>query len=214
LLFGSGMAAIAAVFCTLEPEAHVVLPDSMYWGVFSWNRQHCVRTGITIRYYAPDDGASLAAAVQGHARTDLLWLETPSNPMMHVTDIRMAAGIAHAAGALLVVDNTVPTPLFTQPLELGGDIVMHSATKFLNGHSDVIAGALITRERQAHWQRIVTERHDAGAVICPFDAWLLVRGMQTLFVRLARYTTLVPRIRGDNSSRRSGGCLGVNNATL
>lgn len=188
LLFASGMAAVAAVFYTLESGAHVVLPNSMYWGVFSWTRQYCDRASISISYYSPDDAASLRSAVQANTRTDIVWVETPSNPMMHVTDICLAAGLAKDAGALLVVDNTVPTPLLTRPLDLGADIVMHSATKFLNGHSDVIAGALVTRDESAHWQRIATERHDAGAIVSPFDAWLLLRGMRTLALRVERAT--------------------------
>lgn len=186
LLFSSGMAAIAAVFYTLESGAHVVLPKSMYWGVFSWTRNYCARVSIAISYYAPDDAESLRSVLQGCERTDFVWLETPSNPMMHITDIALAARLAHEAGALLIVDNTVPTPLLTQPLNLGADVVMHSATKFLNGHSDVIAGALVTREQSAHWQRIAVERHDAGAVISPFDASQLLRGMRTLSLRVER----------------------------
>lgn len=194
LLFASGMAAIAAVFYTLGAGAHVVLPNSMYWGVFSWTRQYCARTSITVSYYAPDDAASLRAALEGNSGTDIVWVETPSNPMMHITDIRLAAQLAHEAGALLVVDNTVPTPLLTRPLDLGADIVMHSATKSLNGHSDVIAGALITRENHSHWQRIVTERHDAGAIISPFDASQLLRGMRTLSLRVERACQNAERI--------------------
>ncbi|ASJ75698.1 trans-sulfuration enzyme family protein [Granulosicoccus antarcticus] len=194
LLFASGMAAIAAVFYTLQSGAHVVLPNSMYWGVFSWTRQYCARASITVSYYAPDDAASLRKALQDKASTDIVWVETPSNPMMHVTDIRLAAQLAHGAGALLVVDNTVPTPLLTRPLDLGADIVMHSATKSLNGHSDVIAGALVTRENHSHWQRIVTERHDAGAIISPFDASQLLRGMRTLSLRVERACQNAARI--------------------
>lgn len=194
LLFASGMAAIAAVFYTLESGAHVVLPDSMYWGVFSWTRQYCARASISISYYAPDDAASLRNSLQGSTKTDFVWVETPSNPMMHITDIRLAAELAHAAGALLIVDNTVPTPLLTRPLELGADIVMHSATKSLNGHSDVIAGALVARGNHPHWQRIVSERHDAGAIISPFDASLLLRGMRTLALRVERTCQNAARI--------------------
>ena len=194
LLFASGMAAIAAVFYTLENGSHVVLPNSMYWGVFSWTRQYCARASISVSYYAPDDAVSLRNAVRASTRTDIVWVETPSNPMMHITDIRLAAELAHAAGALLVVDNTVPTPLLTRPLELGADIVMHSATKFLNGHSDVIAGALVTRANHPHWQRIVSERHDAGAIISPFDASLLLRGMRTLALRVERACQNAARI--------------------
>ena len=194
LLFASGMAAIAAVFYTLESGARVVLPQSMYWGVFSWTRQYCARASISISYYAPDNAVSLREAIQAGERTDFVWVETPSNPMMHITDIRLAAELAHAAGALLIVDNTVPTPLLTRPLELGADIVMHSATKSLNGHSDVIAGALVSRDNHRHWQRIVTERHDAGAVISPFDASMLLRGMRTVALRVERACQNAARI--------------------
>jgi len=194
LLFASGMAAVAAVFYTLESGAHVVLPNSMYWGVLDWTKRYCDRTSIQISYYAPDDVVNISSAIASNTRTDIVWVETPSNPLMHITDIRRAAELAHAAGALLVVDNTVATPLITRPLELGADIVMHSATKSLNGHSDVIAGALVTREKHPHWQRIATERHDAGAVISPFDAWLLLRGMRTLAIRVERANQNAARI--------------------
>ncbi|MGQ7844026.1 trans-sulfuration enzyme family protein [Granulosicoccus sp. 3-233] len=194
LLFASGMAAIAAVFYTLDSGAHVVLPDSMYWGVFSWTRQYCARTSITVSYYSPQDVDSLRDALRGRERTDLVWVETPANPMMHITDIRLAAELSHAAGAVLVVDNTVSTPLLTRPLELGADIVMHSASKSLNGHSDVMAGALVTRGDHPHWQRIVSERHDAGAIISPFDASQLLRGMRTLALRVERACENTARI--------------------
>ncbi len=186
LLFASGMAAIAAVFYTLESGSRVVLPKSMYWGAFSWTRQYCARASIAVTYYAPDDIDSLSQAILAGDRTDVVWVETPSNPMMHITDVRKAAELTHAAGGLLLVDNTVPTPLLTRPLELGADIVMHSASKSLNGHSDVIAGALVTRHRHPHWERVVAERHDAGAIMSPFDSALLLRGMRTLAVRVER----------------------------
>ncbi|MFK8081239.1 MAG: PLP-dependent aspartate aminotransferase family protein [Granulosicoccus sp.] len=186
LLFASGMAAIACVFYTLDSGSHVVLPESMYWGVYNWTRIYCDRADIRISYYDPADTESIAKAMEGAARTSLVWIETPTNPMMHVTDIARAADIAHKAKARLVVDNTTSTPVFTQPLTLGADLVVHSATKSLNGHSDVLAGAIITRELDDAWQKIVAERHGAGAVISPFDAWLLLRGMRTLSLRVER----------------------------
>lgn len=186
LLFASGMAAIATIFYTLRSGSHVVLPDSMYWGVYSWTRTYCDRADIRISYYKTHDAESILQAMEGAARTDLVWVETPSNPMMHVTDIARAAQIAHAANACLVVDNTTPTPIFTQPLELGADLVVHSATKSLNGHSDVLAGAIVTKSVDEHWERIAAERHGAGAVPGPFEAWLLLRGMRTLSLRVER----------------------------
>lgn len=186
LLFASGMAAIACIFHTLGSGSHVVLPDSMYWGVFSWTRTYCDRADIRLSYYDTANAESISDAMSGAARTDLVWVETPSNPMMHVTDIVRAAELAHTAGARLIVDNTTPTPIFTQPLLMGADLVVHSATKTLNGHSDVIAGALVTREVDEHWEKILQERHGAGAIPGPFDAWLLLRGMRTLSLRAER----------------------------
>lgn len=186
LLFASGMAAIACIFYTLRSGSHVVLPDSMYWGVYSWTRTYCDRADIRISYYDTANAESISDAMEGAARTDLVWIETPSNPMMHVTDIALAAQIAHEANALVVVDNTTPTPIFTQPLTMGADLVVHSATKTLNGHSDVLAGAIVTKEVDEHWEKIVAERHGAGAVPGPFEAWLLLRGMRTLSLRAER----------------------------
>jgi len=186
LLFASGMAAIAAIFYTLGSGAHVVLPKSMYWGVFSWTRTYCSRADIGISYYDTHNADAIADAMQGAARTDLVWVETPSNPMMYVTDIARAAELAHGAGAALVVDNTTPTPVFTQPFSLGADLVVHSATKTLNGHSDVLAGAIVTKVVDERWEKISAERHGAGAVPGSFEAWLLLRGMRTLCVRAER----------------------------
>lgn len=194
LLFPSGMAAVAVLFHTLGSGAHVVLPDSMYWGVYSWTRTYCDRTDIHISYYNTADAASIELAVDGHARTDLVWIETPSNPMLHVTDIAHAVDVAHSVGAVVAVDNTTATPIFTQPLDLGADLVMHSATKSLNGHSDVLAGALVTKRVDAVWEKIVAERHGAGAVPGPFDAWLLLRGIRTLSLRAERAASNAQRI--------------------
>jgi len=194
LLFASGMAAIATLFYTLGSGAHVVLPKSMYWGVFSWTRIYCDRADISISYYNTYDAESIATAMQGAARTDLVWVETPSNPMMHVTDIGIAARITHEAGASLVVDNTTPTPVFTQPLALGADLVVHSATKTLNGHSDVLAGALVTKNADERWLKICAERHGAGALPGSFEAWLLLRGMRTLCVRAERASQNAQRL--------------------
>lgn len=183
-LFASGMAAIAAIFYTLKPGSHVVLPDSMYWGAKGWIEAHCDRQDIFISEYQTEDVNSIPAAMDGFNSTRLVWVETPSNPMMHVTDIKAAAQYAHNAGAMLIVDSTASTPVFTRPLELGADLVVHSATKALNGHSDVLAGAIVTAEPHSLWQAICAERSGAGAVPGSFESWLLLRGMRTLFVRV------------------------------
>lgn len=179
-LFASGMAAASAVLQALKPGARVVAPRAMYWALRNWMIQFAANWQLTLDFFADD--AELAALLQRPA--DLVWLETPANPTWEITDIAAAAKAAHAAGARLVVDSTVPTPVFTRPLELGADIVMHSATKYLNGHSDVVAGALVTKAEDDFWQRIKTVRALGGAVLGPFEAWLLARGMRTLFPRV------------------------------
>ncbi len=179
-LFASGMAAASAVLQALKPGARVVAPRAMYWALRNWMIQFAANWQLTLDFFAND--AELAALLQRPA--ELVWLETPANPTWEITDIAAAAKAAHAAGARLVVDSTVPTPVFTRPLELGADIVMHSATKYLNGHSDVVAGALVSRVEDDFWQRIKTVRALGGAVLGPFEAWLLARGMRTLFPRV------------------------------
>lgn len=179
-LFASGMAAASAVLLALKPGARVVAPHDMYWALQRWLIEFCANWQIALDLYAGDD--ELPALLARPA--DLVWVETPANPTWDVTDIARAATLAHAAGARLVVDSTVPTPVFTRPLALGADIVMHSATKYLNGHSDVVAGALVTRATDDFWARIKTARASGGAVLGPFEAWLLHRGMRTLFPRV------------------------------
>lgn len=185
-LFASGMAAIASVFYTLTPGSHVVLPDAMYWGAKLWIHDHCKRQDIFVSEYDTADASTIEACCAAKNRTNLVWVETPSNPMMHVTDIALASEIAHENGAMVCVDSTAASPVFTKPLDHGADLVMHSATKYLNGHSDVLAGALITREEHPLWEAISTERQMAGAVPGSLEAWLLLRGMRTLFVRVER----------------------------
>jgi cystathionine gamma-synthase len=185
LLFPSGMAAIAAVFRALPSGARVVMQNGIYWGTLKWVRDYCVRRAIILEEIDAADPAALAEACRSSA--DMVWIETPSNPWLKTVDIAAAAGMAHKAGAVLVVDGTAATAVLTRALDLGADIVMHSATKALNGHSDVLAGVLSCREPgQAMWQEIATDRHDAGAIIGPFEAWLLMRGMRTLPLRMER----------------------------
>jgi cystathionine gamma-synthase len=185
LLFSSGMAAAAAVFQSLPRDAHVVAPRVMYWGLRSWLKNFAEAWGITVDFV---DATSLDAIRQAvrPGRTRLVWIETPANPLWSVTDIAGSAEIAHSASALLAVDGTAATPVLTRPLALGADVVMHSATKYLNGHSDVIAGTLTAAREDAFWARLRTARSSGGAILGSFEAYLLLRGMRTLFPRVER----------------------------
>ncbi|KAA2232466.1 trans-sulfuration enzyme family protein [Salinarimonas soli] len=184
LLFGSGMAAATAVFMALSPGDHVVAPRVMYWALRSWLMTEATRWGLEVDFVETDDLDALRAAVRP-GRTKLVWLETPSNPLWTITDIAAAAEIAHAAGARLAVDSTCASPIHTRPLSLGADVVMHAATKILNGHTDVVAGALAGRVQDEFWARIVSIRKAGGAILGPFEAFLLLRGLRTLPLRAA-----------------------------
>ena len=184
MLFSSGMAAATAVFLSLKPGDHVVAPKVMYWGLRSWLQGFAKDWGLNVELVDTTDQSALARAIQP-GKTKLVWIETPANPTWVITDIAASAKLAHQAGARLAVDSTVATPVLTRPLTLGADIVMHAATKYLNGHSDVLAGALVTAKNDDAWQRLKAIRHDMGAVPGSFESWLLLRGMRTLFVRVA-----------------------------
>ena len=183
MLFSSGMAAATTVFETLESGAHVVAPRQMYWTIRRWLEQLAAARRIALDFVPNGDLEGLRATIRP-GQTKIVWVETPSNPTCDITDIAASAEIAHAAGARVVVDGTVATPVLCQPLALGADLVMHSATKQLNGHSDVLAGALVTRTDDDLWTRVGHDRSYRGAVLGPFEAWLLLRGMRTLFLRV------------------------------
>jgi cystathionine gamma-synthase len=184
MVFSSGMASAAACFLALSPGDHVVIGDVMYWALKKWLQDVGSNWGLEIGVFESGDLASLKETLKPGA-TKIVWLETPANPMWKVTDIEAAADIVHASGGRLIVDNTVATPVLTQPLSLGADLVMHSATKFLNGHSDIVAGALVTAQEDEFWQRIRLQRNHGGAILGGMEAWLLCRGMRTLFLRVA-----------------------------
>jgi cystathionine gamma-synthase len=183
LLFASGMAAATSVFMALKPGDHVLAPKMMYWSLRNWLIGYARDWGLDVELIDMGDLTALKAALRP-GRTRLVWIETPGNPLWSVTDITASAALAHQAGARLAVDSTVATPVFTQPLLLGADLVMHSATKYLNGHSDICAGALITKTADADWGRIVAVRYTLGAIIGSVEAWLLLRGMRSLFPRV------------------------------
>ncbi|WP_243611398.1 trans-sulfuration enzyme family protein [Shimia aestuarii] len=185
LLFPSGMAAIAALFRTVPTGGRVVVQSGIYWGATKWMREFCERRQVVMDEVDATDAEALRV-VCDKGKADLVWIETPSNPWLKTTDITAAAEAAHGAGAVLVVDSTAATPILSNPLKLGADMVMHSATKAINGHSDVLAGVLVTKEGGAVWDEIATDRAGAGAVLGAFEAWLLLRGMRTLPLRVER----------------------------
>ena len=182
LLFASGMAAAAAVLDSLDPGAHVVAGERMYWALRGLMERLARESRIRLDLVPTGDIGALARAVR-RGETKLVWVETPANPTCEVTDLEAAAAIAQQAGAVIAVDSTVASPVHTRPIALGCDLVFHSATKMLNGHSDVLAGALVCARKDELWSRIRRERASRGAVLGPFEAWLLLRGMRTLYLR-------------------------------
>ncbi len=185
LVFASGMAAAIAVFHSLPAGAHVVMPLSMYHSLRRRIGAYAGDGHLAADFVDMTSLDALRAAVKP-GQTKLVWAETPSNPLWSITDIAGSAEIAHQAGAVLAVDSTAASPVLTRPLVLGADIVMHSATKYLNGHSDVIAGSLTAARKDDFWQRIVATRSGDGAILGGFEAYLLLRGMRTLYPRVER----------------------------
>jgi cystathionine gamma-synthase len=184
MVFGSGMSAATATFLALAPGDHVVAPAVMYWALRNWLLNDAARWGLEVEIVDTTDLDALRAAMRP-GKTRLVWLETPGNPLWSITDIAAAADIAHAAGALVAVDSTCATPLLSRPLALGADIVMHAATKYLNGHSDVIAGALACAAKDEFWNRIGRNRAMLGQILGPLEAFLLLRGMRTFPLRVS-----------------------------
>jgi cystathionine gamma-synthase len=182
LLFASGMAAITTLLETVPMGGHVAAPDVMYYGTRDWLKRLEAKGRIALTLFDPTNASAIAGAIH-KGKTDLIWIETPLNPTWDVIDIAKTAKLAHDAGAILAVDATASAAVTTRPLTLGADIVFHSATKYLNGHSDVLAGVLITRQVNARWEEIELLRTKIGAPLAPFEAWLLIRGLRTLFVR-------------------------------
>ena len=181
-LFGSGMAAVTTFFETLPAGRHVVAPEVMYHGAKDWLLRLSERRGIGLTLFDGRDPAALQAAIRP-GETEVVWIEPATNPTWDVIDIAAAAEAAHGAGAILAVDATVAPPVTTRPIALGADMVFHSATKYLNGHSDVTAGVLVTAESDDRWEEIVDLRTLMGGVAGAFEAWLLLRGLRTLALR-------------------------------
>ena len=185
ILFASGMSAATTVIDNLPKDAHVVIPKVMYHGVLAQFQRYEELKRLNISYYEAGDLEEMETVINGR-KTDLVWVETPNNPDWAVTDIALAAEITHRNNAKLLTDCTATPPCITRALELGADISFHSATKFLNGHSDATAGVLSTREVDDNWENLYLIRKLQGSVLNSLEAWLLIRGMRTLFLRLEK----------------------------
>jgi cystathionine gamma-synthase len=192
LAFASGLAAEDCVIRTVcKPGDHVIIPDDAYGGTYRLFAAVAERWGLA---YTPVDQTNLAA-VRAAVRpeTRVLWCETPTNPLLNISDIAALAGIAHDADALLVVDNTFASSYLQQPLSLGADVVVHSTTKYMGGHSDVVGGALVAGDDELA-ERLAYHQNALGAVAGPFDAWLVLRGIKTLGVRMDRHCSNAERV--------------------
>ncbi|MFF0343558.1 cystathionine gamma-synthase [Kribbella sp. NPDC004875] len=185
--FASGLAAEDTLIRSIcAPGDHVVFPDDAYGGTFRLFSRVLSNWGVEMTPAAVTHPEAIRAAIQP-GKTKVVWLETPTNPLLNVADIAIVAQIAHDAGALLVVDNTFASPYLQQPLELGADVVVHSTTKYMGGHSDVVGGALIVRDAGLA-EKIAFHQNAIGAVAGPFDSWLVLRGIKTLGVRMDRHS--------------------------
>jgi cystathionine beta-lyase/cystathionine gamma-synthase len=184
LAFGSGMAATSAVTSILRPGDHVVAGDDLYGGTYRIFERVLRPMGVSIDYVPARESGAYQAALRPETR--LIWVETPTNPLLSLVDIQAVAAIARGHGARLVVDNTFATPYLQRPLDLGAHIVVHSTTKYINGHSDVIGGAVLTSDEEAYAE-IKFYQNAAGGVPSPFDSWLVLRGVKTLAVRMRRH---------------------------
>ncbi len=192
--FSSGLGATTTLMHLVNPGEKVVLIADVYGGVYRMTSQVYEQKGYVFEYVPADEfNSNLAAHLD--ERTRMVWVETPSNPVLNVIDIRRAAEAAHAAGAILVVDNTFATPYLQQPLELGADIVVHSTTKYLGGHSDVVGGFAATNDPSIA-ERLYFLQKSLGAVPGPFDAWLVLRGLKTLAVRMRQHCENAHAIAG------------------
>jgi cystathionine gamma-synthase len=182
IAFGSGMAAVAGVFQSLSHGDHVILPDDTYFGVRELVTNVLARWGLEHTLVDMTDLPAVEAAIRPDTR--LVWVETPSNPMLKITDIPAVADLAHQAGAMLGVDGTWATPVLQSSLELGADVVVHSTTKYLGGHSDLTGGVIVARKENGFFEKMRTIQGIGGAVPSGFDCWMLLRGIRTLPYRM------------------------------
>ncbi|MGE0724285.1 MAG: PLP-dependent aspartate aminotransferase family protein, partial [Alphaproteobacteria bacterium] len=190
LAFASGMAAISAALQALSPGDHLLVPSDCYHGTVRVLREVFARWQLHFDFVDMTDLAAVGRAIRPETR--LVWIETPSNPLLRIVDVAAVAELAHRAGAVSVCDNTWATPLLQRPLDLGCDVVMHSTTKYLGGHSDVLGGVLVARREDEFAGRLVAVQRLAGAVAAPFDCWLVRRGLRSLAPRM--------RAHGENAA--------------
>ena len=186
LCFSSGSAATQAVFHSLSPGDHVLAPEDAYYGTAVLLKTLMSHWGLKYTLVNMQDLTAVERAIT--PQTKLIWMETPSNPLLNVTDLRAVIALARKAGAIVACDNTWATPLLQQPLSLGADVVMHSVTKYLSGHSDVLMGALVFREAGSVFERCRSIQREGGAVPSPFECWLTLRGLQTFPYRVRAHS--------------------------
>jgi cysteine-S-conjugate beta-lyase len=189
--FASGMAALAALTHSLKPGEEIIAGDDLYGGTVRLLEQVVSSHNVVVRYADTSDIDAVRRST--NPRTRLILIETPSNPLFRIVDIRQLSELAHNVGAILAVDNSMLSPIFQKPLNLGADVVIHSATKFLCGHSDVTAGAVISNDR-ALYEAVAFQQNAQGAGLSPFESWLLLRGLKTLSLRVERQNISARRI--------------------
>jgi cystathionine gamma-synthase len=199
--FSSGNAASAALLQALAPGNEVLLGEDVFYGTASLLNDVLKTWGLKAAYVNMTDPAAVKRAITPATR--VIWLETPSNPLLNITDIRAVSALAREAGALVVCDNTWATPMFQQPLQMGADVVMHSVTKYLSGHGDVVSGALIFKETNEFYEKIRKLQNTLGAVPSPFECWLTLRGLQTFPCRMRAQTETAQRV-AEFLSRQPG----------
>jgi cystathionine gamma-synthase len=193
IAFSSGLGAVTTIMHLVSPGERVIAVNDVYGGVYRMFSQVYEPKGYEFTWLAAEDFSDLASRLD--ERTRIVWLETPTNPLLNIVDIRAASEAAHAAGAMVVVDNTFATPYLQQPLELGADVVLHSTTKYLGGHSDVVGGFVATNDPTVA-ERLYFLQKSLGAVPGPFDSWLVLRGLKTLAVRMRQHCENARAIAG------------------
>ena len=193
LAFASGLAASSAILSLLRPGDHVVASDDLYGGTYRLFERVLSPYGLSFSYVAGAEMEGYRAAARQNTR--MIWVESPTNPLLNLVDIAAVAAVGRQAGAIVVVDNTFASPYFQQPLSLGADLVVHSTTKYINGHSDTIGGAVVGRSAE-HQEAIRFYQNAAGAVPSPFDSWLVLRGLKTLALRMRMHEANARAVAG------------------